>query len=199
MSTIATPNYLKQAADQVLPQKTSTTQNNSLTSKAAEQTLDAINKSYQNPTTSMSSTSAVRNGTSNAMIQPQIAATQSVPTTNGMKGVRATLNNYGINDVGWNDATKSVTINGKDYYKPSTVVDGTSYANDRDMYNIINSAYRDKGKSIAGATDYVNSKGISNAVKWSGGQLMVGGQNVPVAYVDDNGTAYAEKVHLTKR
>lgn len=198
MSTIATPNYLKQAADQVLPQKTSTTQNNSLTSKAAEQTLDAINKSYQNPTTSMSSISAVKNGTSNAMIQPQVAATQSVPTTNGMKGVRATLNNYGINDVGWNDATKSVTINGKDYYKPSTVVDGTSYANDRDMYNIINSAYRDKGKSIAGATDYVNSKGISNAVKWSGGQLMVGGQNVPVAYVDDNGTAYAEKSALDK-
>lgn len=128
----------------------------------------------------------------------QVPTTQSVPTMDGMRGVRSTLNNYGIYDVGWNDATKSVTINGKDYYTPSKIVDGTSYASDKDIYNIISNVYKDKGTSIAGATDYVNSQGISNAVKWSGGQLMVGGQNVPVAYVDDNGTAYADKNELDK-
>lgn len=139
---------------------------------------------------------ATTGNTVNAMTQNQNAAvpsTQNVPIEDGLKGIRTTLGNYNIHDVGWNDNTKSVTIGGKDYYSPSKIVDGTSYASDKDMYNIINQVYKDKGTSISGVTDYVSSQGISNAVKWSGGQLMVGGQNVPVAYVDDNGTAYAEK------
>lgn len=194
MATIAMPNYIKQAAQQTVQRQNNANQDRSLTSQAASQAVDAINKSYQNPTTPTQSAPAVGgNSGGNAMTQARVQTTQNVPTTDGMRGIRSTLNNYGINDVGWNDATKSVTIGGKDYYTPSTVVDGTSYASDKDMYNIINSVYKGKGQSLEGATDYVNSQGISNAVKWSGGQLMVGGQNVPVAYVDDNGTAYAEK------
>ena len=196
MSTIAMPNYIKKAAEQTVQQNTN--RDMSLTSPEVKQSLSALNKTYQNQIAATQSTPTVGNSSGNVMTQARVPTTQSVPTTDGMKGIRSTLNNYGINDVGWNDTTKSVMINGKDYYTPSTVVDGTSYANDKDMYNIINSVYKDKGMSLAGATDYVNSQGISNAVKWSGGQLMVGGQNVPVAYVDDNGTAYAEKGALDK-
>lgn len=191
MSTIAMPKYTRQAAQQTAEKNTS--RDMSLTSQAAEQALGALNKSYQNQTTAVRSVPASGSGSGNVMTKPRVTATQTVPAADGMKGIRATLNNYGIDNVGWNDEDKTVTIDGKNYYKPSTIIDGTSYAGDKDMYNIINSVYKDKGTSIEGVTNYIANTGISSAVKWSGGKLTVGGRNVPVAYVDEDGTAYADK------
>ncbi len=122
---------------------------------------------------------------------------QQVPTMDGLSGVRSMLNNSGIENVGWNDSTKSVTINGKDYLKPSKISDdGTAYSDKQSIYGTINNYYRDSGNPLVGARSYVDSMGLSNAATWSDGQLMIGGQQVPVAYVDDNGTAWAKQADV---
>ena len=125
-------------------------------------------------------------GGGNAMTQPP----------SGMMGVRNELNNRGIYDIGWNDTNKTFTVGGQEY-KPGAVQDGTSYSNESDINKITNEYYRQQGKPLEGADAYVaQALGVKNAVSWSNGNLMVGGQIVPTVYVDGNGTAYAQKSAL---
>lgn len=139
-----------------------------------------------------------QNGT---MTQPRntqnstgVMTRQQVPAMDGLSGVRAMFNNAGIQNVGWNDSTKSVTIDGKDYLTPNKISDdGTAYADRQSIQSTINQNYRDNGKPLVGARSYVDSMGLGNAATWSDGQLMIGGQQVPVAYVDENGTAWAQQ------
>lgn len=127
------------------------------------------------------------------------AAKPYVPD-NGMMGIRDSLVSRGVNTnrIGWNANTGMVTIDGKDAFKPSNVVDGVSYANKDDINNLTDTAYRNSGDPVSGATSYVASQGLGNAVTWSDGNLMIGGTQVPVMYVDDNGKAYALKSDLDR-
>lgn len=205
MANISTPDYMKKAAAQTAANTAAQTASNGGAAQTAASALranntaaaqDILNKAVGNTTQAADGTGTATGSQKSVMTQntsPAVPTTQTVPTSDGLLGIRSSLNNYGINDVGWNDATKSVTVNGKDYYTPSTVIDGTAYGSDKDILNIINSVYNDKGKTIASAKNYVADSGISNAVQWQGGQLTVGGQIVPVAYVSSDGTAYADK------
>ena len=116
----------------------------------------------------------------------------------GMLGVRETLNSRGVDNgrIGWNAQTGMVTIDGKDAFKPSTNVDGTTYAASRDINNLTDVAYRNAGNPVLGADAFAAANGLQNAVTWSDGKLMVGGNPVDVMYVDDNGTAYAKESDL---
>lgn len=122
---------------------------------------------------------------------------QQVPTMDGLLGARSMANNAGIQNVGWDSQNGVVTFDGKGYVKPAKVSDdGTAYADRQTMQSAINQYYRDSGNPLVGARSYVDSMGLSNAATWSDGQLMIGGQQVPVAYVDDNGTAWAKQTDV---
>lgn len=112
----------------------------------------------------------------------------------GMMGIRDTLVNRGISNdrIGWNDGSKSITVDGKEVYKPQSIVNGTSYATENDINNITDTVYNNAGNPIMQVTGYVASQGIPNGVNWNDGKLTVGGINVPVAYVKD-GKAYANR------
>lgn len=193
MATIAMPNYIKQAAQQTVQRNTN--QDRSLTSSFAKQAINTLKASREqnNPNSQPAGTPAVQSG---GGVMTQNA--QSAP--DGMKGVRDTLVDRGVNTsrIGWNDATKSVTLDEQDVYKPSSIVNGTSYATSSDIDKITNTAYKNMGEPIAGATSYVAAAGLSNAATWSDGKLMIGGNQVPVTYVDENGKAFAKKSDIDK-
>lgn len=113
-------------------------------------------------------------------------AQQMAPAADGTVGVRDRLVGLGLeNDrIGWNQSTGAVTYNGKDILKPASVVDGTSYAPEKDIY----AAYMKTGErgGVVAATDYAaNQLGIDNAVTWRDGKVAIGGRLIePVAVVD---------------
>ena len=116
-------------------------------------------------------------------------------TNQGLSGIRDSLVARGVSSsrIGWNANTGMVTIDGKDAIKPSGIVNGTSYGSASDINALTNLAYRNKGIPIVGATGYAASSGFSNVARWSDGKLTIGGNQVPVVYVDENGKAYAWK------
>lgn len=195
MATIAMPNYTKKAAEQIVQQNAKPT---------AQQTINTQNKESQPPENATMTAQA--NGQARAMTQSApavntpsgVMARQQAPTMDSLVGSRVTANNAGIQNVGWNDSTKSVTFDGKDYIKPAKISDdGTAYTDKQTIHNAINQYYSDKGTPLAGADSYVSGQlGVKGAVSWSDGNLMVGGQIVPTVYVDDNGTAYARQSDL---
>ena len=114
--------------------------------------------------------------------------------------MRSALKDMGIGDVGWNAQTGAVTLGGKDYFTPEYVSDdGKSYDSKQNIFKAAKQYYSDIGKPLQGADAYVaGALGVKNAVTWSDGNLMVGGQLVPTVYVDEKGTAYAHKADLDK-
>lgn len=198
MATIAMPNYIKQAAQQTVQKDTN--QDKSLTSSFAQQALNALKANGQpnNPSVQPANKQSAMTNNSSGVQSGSKVMTQNAP--NGMMGIRDTLVNRGVDTrrIGWNDATKSVMIDGQDAYKPSSVVDGTSYARSGDIDKMTNTAYANSGEPIAGATSYVAAAGLSNAATWSDGKLMIGGNQVPVMYVDENGKAFAKKSDIDK-
>lgn len=141
----------------------------------------------------------VENGVSYANADDLQKAATSYLTNNGMMGIRDTLVNRGVSSdrIGWNDTTKSITIDGNDAFKPTNIVNGTSYATEKDINNLTDIAYNNTNNPIAGVTAYAASHGLQNAVTWSDGRLMVGGQQVPISYVE-NGKAYAKQSDIDK-
>lgn len=122
----------------------------------------------------------------NTVDQKKEQVRQLAAQTDGTIGVRDRLVQMGLeNDrIGWNQETGAVTYNGMDILKPSSVVNGTSYAPEKDIY----SAYMKTGNrdGVVVATDYAaNQLGIDNAVTWRDGKVAVGGRLIePVAIVD---------------
>lgn len=138
---------------------------------------------------------SVNNGVSYASADDFAKAAQSYLGGQGLQRLRDTLVSRGISNdrIGYNADTGSVTLDGKDVYNPQHVLDGVSYASERDINALTNTAYANIGDPIVQATSYVPGSGLSNAVNWSDGKLMVGGQQVPVTYVDAEGKAYARQ------
>lgn len=129
------------------------------------------------------------NTTANRAISSQIPE--------GYAGMRDELNKRGI-DVGWNDATKNVTYNGKDVYAPGVISnEGRSYASMADINNLTDDIYRQDGKNLVQATDYAQQSGLNNIVKWSeDGKVMVGGQAIKPVYVTTDGKAMVDEAEL---
>lgn len=182
---------------QQLPSKTPT--DTSLSGVTARDALAALEKNNQ----ALQGNTAIpqRAMTQNAdgiNTSGSVMSKQTVPALGGLTGVRAMANNAGIQNVGWDGATGSVTFDGKEYVKPAKVTDdGTAYTDRQTMQSAINQYYKDNGMPLAGADSYVSGQlGVKGAVSWSDGNLMVGGQIVPTVYVDDNGTAYARRSDL---
>lgn len=126
-------------------------------------------------------------------------AIQGILNEQGYTGVRNTLVNRNIDNskIGWNDATKSITYNGKDIYKPTNIIDGKSYASIHDINNLTNEIYRLNGNELAKATDYAANSGLRQIVQWSAdGKCTVGGIEVPVVYVDSGDQAWVKKSDL---
>lgn len=133
----------------------------------------------------------------NVMTQNGNSASMS-QAPQGYMGVRDALTSRGIDNakIGWNDTTKSVTYDGKDIYKPSSIVDGKSYASERDINSITNSIYKSKGDELVAATASAAGTGLENIVQWTDGKCIVGGQDINVKYVDNDGKAWVSKKEL---
>lgn len=113
---------------------------------------------------------------------------------------RSKLQGMGINDIGWNAQTGAVTLGGKDYLTPEYVSDeGKSYDTNQNIFKAAKQYFKDTGNPVEGVDAYVaQNLGVKNAVTWSDGNLMIGGQLVPTVYVDDSGTAYAHQADIDK-
>lgn len=164
-----------------------------ITLKAAQDALKNQNKqSAQNMLNGIVGKENTAGSAGNSNMQSGAAASQP---PQGMLGIRDTLVSRGVDTkrIGWNDGTKSVTLDGQDVFKPTSVIDGKSYASQSDIDGLTNAAYSNSGNPIKGATSYAAASGLSNAARWSDGKLMIGGNQVPVKYVDNDGKAYAAK------
>lgn len=116
----------------------------------------------------------------------------------GMLGIRSTLKDRNAEGMlGWNDATKSVTIGGVDAYKPQYNIDGTTYADEKTINNLTNMAYASTGDPLMGARAYMDSLGLPGSVIWDGasGTVNIGGKAIKPTYVSD-GIAYIPKSQL---
>lgn len=169
---------------------------------AAQDTLNAAVNMGDGTAGSMAASAPRQNGPAGAVTQPGansggIMTHQQVPTMDGLLGVRSMANNAGIQNVGWDSQNGIVTFDGKGYVKPAKVSDdGMAYVDRQSMQKAINQYYNDSGNPLVGARSYVDSMGLANAATWSDGQLMIGGHQVPVAYVDENGTAWAKQTDV---
>lgn len=163
------------------------------TGQTANQSTPAVT------TQSSGSNAMVQNTGNTASNNVMTEAAKAYAPDNGMMGIRDTLVSRGINTnrIGWNANTGMVTIDGKDAFKPSSIVDGVSYASEKDINNLTDTAFYNSGDPISGVTGYVSNAGLSNAVTWADGKLMIGGMQVPVAYVQ-GGKAYAKKSDIDK-
>lgn len=129
----------------------------------------------------------------NTMSTPTANSTAMQQVTDGLMPTRSTQNARGVSNdmIGWNGANGTVVVGGKEF-KPTQNIDGVSYFDEATQNKMTNAAYEAMGKELVEATPYVASSGLANAVTWNGGQMMIGGKIVPVAYVSE-GKAYADK------
>lgn len=101
----------------------------------------------------------------------------------GSSGVRASMTNMGLDDskIKWQDGY--VTYNNLKF-KPASLENGTSYAPVSDIQSFVNSAYRQEGKNPVRVTDYAAPAGMSGVTYSKNGLVSVGGENIPVLYMD---------------
>lgn len=121
-----------------------------------------------------------------------------IPEYEGLKGIRATLNSYGYgnNEIGFNEERGTVTIGGKDLMKPEVYDSdkGITYASESDIRNSLKS-FKDP---VVEVTPYYSKyAGINNlplySIGFSDGNVTLGGENIPYAYIDENNKAWAKQ------
>ena len=117
--------------------------------------------------------------------------TKTTEKSQSAKPIRESLVKNGVKNerIGWNNETSNVTIDGKDVYKPSVNIDGTTYADDSDIQAMTRQAYSMAGDDLVAARDYVTSKGYSGIVNWDGENALIGGEVIKPAYVE-NGISF---------
>lgn len=113
------------------------------------------------------------------------SGTAAAQVPSGEKPIRDSLVKSGVKNerIGWNNTTSSVTIDGKDVYKPVTNIDGKTYASDEDIREMTRKAYSLAGDELVGARDYVTSQGYSGIVNWDGENTIIGGEILKPVYV----------------
>lgn len=122
--------------------------------------------------------------TNSNYINKKAKTKQYVPKNeSGNSGVRAAMTNMGMDNskIGWKDG--AVTYNHQSF-KPSSVEDGVSYAPMSDIQDFVNGIYKAEGKNPMRATDYVAPAGLGDISYSDNGMVSVGGENIPVLYMD---------------
>ena len=123
-----------------------------------------------------------------------------IPKYNDAVGIRATLNSMGIPNekIGYNEATKTVTLNGKDFMKPSYMDEdnGISYAPASEIRKNVVNFYKDSNNPVVRVSDSYSSAagkyGLSaDALSFGDGTVLIGGKPVSTLYIDDEGKAWA--------
>ena len=119
---------------------------------------------------------------------------QNTYNDQGQSGVRQQLVNAGLdnNSIGYEDGY--VTYNGL-RFKPATVTDGVSYANEGDVNNFIRDIYSAGGDELVRAADYVSNTGVTAQPVYDNGKVYLGGRELPVAFIE-NGRAYVPRSAL---
>lgn len=124
-------------------------------------------------------------------------AKMNVPLKDGgLVGVRAKMNNMGLDNskIGWDNGY--VTYNNL-RFKPAEVDNGVSYASNRDIQSFVNEAYKKENKNPVRVTDYPAPAGVGGVSYSDNGMVSVGGENVPVLYMDGD-RAVVDKAELER-
>lgn len=110
----------------------------------------------------------------------------------GNKGVRSTMNNMGLDNskIGWKNG--EVTY-GNNSFKPTYVKDGVSYAPVSDIQGFVNDIYKSEGKKPVRVTDYASPAGLGSVSYSQNGMVSVGGENIPILYMDGDRAVVDEK------
>ena len=133
-------------------------------------------------------TAAANQGTAQSV--PQVFSGNTSSVQNGGVGIRSGLVDMGYDNsrIGWDGA--NVTLDGKKFMTPDSVVDGTSYTSKDKLYSAVNDAVRAEGDSLQAATDFAAGKGVSNGVQYLGnGMISVFGQQIKPMYITNDGKA----------
>ncbi len=120
----------------------------------------------------------------------------------GQVGVRATLNNMGFSNdaIGYDQASGTVTLNGKSLLKPGYLDDdaGRAYAKESDIQKSIVDFYRNSGNPVVRVSDsysqIAGKYGLSaNALSYGNGTVSIGGKPIDVLYIDSDGKSWANQ------
>lgn len=112
-------------------------------------------------------------------------------------GVRKALTSMGLNNerIGFNTDTGMVTYDGREILKPDSVIDGTSYADEKAIQDAVIGIYGRNGNPLVSATDYGAGTGIDNLVQWRDGYVSIGGELIKPVMVR-NGKAFVTENSL---
>lgn len=125
-----------------------------------------------------------------------------VPTKDNNVGIRATLNNMGIDNskIGYDQKSGYVTLNGKSFMKPTYLDDdaGISYASKADIEKSLVDFYKDSNNPVVRVSDAYASRagkyGLSgNGLSYGNGTVSIGGMPLDTMYIDDSGKAWARQ------
>ncbi len=112
---------------------------------------------------------------------------------NGNIGVRKTFSDMGLDTskLGWKDG--HVTYNGISY-APSINSNGVTYGSKNDVMDFAAKALRSQGDDLVRVNRYRDNNGLYD-VTWNDAnkKVLIGGREVPYAYVDEGGNAWAKE------
>lgn len=129
----------------------------------------------------------------------------SVP--DGQVGIRTTLNKMGFSDdkIGYNEKTGTVTLDGKDFMKPSYMDEaaGRSYAPKSEIQRSVVDFYKNSSDPVVRVSDAYAAKagdlGLSaDSLSYGNGTVMIGGVPLNTLYIDDYGKAWARQSDVDK-
>lgn len=116
-----------------------------------------------------------------------------VQKDNGNIGVRKTFSDLGLdtNKLGWKDG--KVTYNGIEY-KPTVNANGVTYGAKQDVMDFAGKALENSGDGLVQINRYKPESGLYD-VGWNdaGKKVLIGGEEVPYAYIDDSGNAWVKR------
>lgn len=150
-----------------------------------------------------SAASVQNNGINSNAVNSNLGTSRTINTSgidSGNSAVRGSFLKYGLDNdkIGWDDNTKSVLYDGQAVLNPTNIVDGKSYATDKDIYNAVSKAYENMGDPLVTATDYAAQTGVSNLVQWNGNTLSVGGVTVNPVTITADGKAIVRTSDIDK-
>lgn len=129
--------------------------------------------------------------------------TVKVPTRNdGTVGIRATLNNMGISNdqIGFDGTMGNITLGNKTFMKPAYLDElaGVSYATPSQIQSSLVNYYSSGSNPIMKVSDtytnYAGKYGLNaDGLKYTNGNVTIGGKPLNVLYTDDSGKSWAFK------
>ncbi len=127
----------------------------------------------------------------------------TVPTRqDGQVGIRATLNNMGFSDdaIGYDDVNQTVTLNRRNLIRPGYMDEnaGVSYAKNSDIQKSVADFFQNSDNPVVRVSDaYADAAGkyglSADALSYGNGTVAVGGTPLDIAYIDDEGKAWARQ------